>query len=214
MTNIFAEQAQKARDLRVQLNDLAQDTSNDQEMQFTEWSPGRKLVKLWSMADGTEIEIPRYMVMNALTKHYKNGYLFTAVRSEAPAFKDGHVKCFLAEGSPERESGLLEAAGLDHLPFCEAVHLRSAWSKRIHAQNRHVQSWEILKEHIEAQEKTETRSEQRKQTEAILSLAGSRAEKPLNEHTNAQLRNIAAERGIDISFATNKAQLINAIESN
>lgn len=184
MTNTFAEQAQRARDLRAQLTEIGAGDRGDQEMQFIEWSPGRKLVKLWSMQDGQEITIPQYMVMGAITKRLPDGrFAFTAHQNEAPAFKDGEVPCFLAANSPERTSGLLEAAGLSHLPPCPAEHLRSNYSKRIHAFNRHRQAWESLQDHVATQEREMERGERRQQTDAMLQMAGSKtttavAEKP------------------------------------
>ena len=175
MTNqAFAESMQQARDLRNQLNEIERD--DEQTVQFTEWSPGRRMVKLWSLVDGGEIEIPRYMVLGAITKRQANGnYVFTANKDEAPKFRDGSVKCFLAEGSTERETGLLEEAGLNHLAPCPANKLRSTYSKRIHAMNRHPQSWAPLQEFVTTQEREESRDEQRKQTAAILELAGGAA---------------------------------------
>lgn len=175
-SNTFAEQEQIRRDLRAQLQGM--DREDTQTMEFIEWSPGRKYQKLWSMQDGMEITIPKYMVAGALSKFRNGKPLFTAFQAEAPAFKEGNVRCFLAEGSPERESGLLAEAGLDHLEPCPAVHLRSAYSKRVHAQNRHRLSWETLREHRQEHEREEARDEQRKQTAAMLQLAGSRAEEP------------------------------------
>ena len=186
MTNAFAEQQQLARDLRTQLAGL--DKDDEQQMQFIEWSPGRKTVKLWSMSDGTEISIPRYMVLGAITKYLKDGrYAFTAHPHacecgkctpdvQAPIFRKGNVRCFLADDSPERTAGLLERAGLDHLEPCPAKELRSTYSKRIHAQNRHKQSWETLQDHIGTQRDQEYRDEQHKQTEAMMALAGAAAE--------------------------------------
>ena len=173
MTNTFAEQAQRARDLRAQLTEIGAGDRGDQEMQFIEWSPGRKLVKLWSMHDGQEITIPQYMVMGAITKRLPDGrFAFTAHQNEAPAFKDGEISCFLAANSPERDSGLLEAAGLSHLPPCPAEHLRSNYSKRIHAFNRHRQAWESLQDHVATQEREMERGERRQQTDAMLQMAG------------------------------------------
>ena len=178
VTNKFAEQQQHARDLRAQLTGLGADEYNDTEMQFIEWSPGRKMQRLWSMQDGMEINIPRYMVAGAISKRLPDGrYAFTAVQSEAPAFKDGNVACFLAENSPERKSGLLEEAGLDHLPACPNEHLRSTYSKRVHAEVRHNQSWKILQDHVGAVERDEDRAERREQIAAVQKLAESAAGK-------------------------------------
>ena len=170
----FAESMQQARDLRNQLNDLERD--DEKTVLFEEHSPGRRMVRLWSLVDGMEIEIPRYMVMGAITKRQANGnYVFTANKDEAPKFRDGSVKCFLADGSTERETGLLDEAGLSHLAPCPANKLRSTYSKRIHAMNRHPQSWATLQEFVTTQEREESRDEQRKQTAAILELAGGAA---------------------------------------
>mgnify|MGYP001562137097 CR=1 FL=1 len=171
MTNAFAEQMEQARDLRLELTGL--ERGDEKEFLFQEWSPGRTMVKLWSLIDGEEITIPKYMVGPALMKRQRGGgYVFTSDPAKAPAFREGHVRCFLAEGSSERDSGLLEAAGLDHLPACPAIHLRSAYSKRIHGDNRHPQSSGALKEYLALKERTEDREDRRRQLEATLALAG------------------------------------------
>lgn len=178
MANQYAEAQQHQRDLRAQIADLNQSDAPSGEMQFIEWSPGRKIQRLWSMIDGQEINIPQYMVMGAITKRLPDGrFAFTARQEEAPVFKPGNVRCFLADDSPERESGLLAEAGLDHLPACSMKELRSTYSKRVHAQNRHKQSWETLQEHRAEQEREHARAEQTKQTEAMLQLAGSQADR-------------------------------------
>lgn len=171
-TNAFAEQQQQARDLRTQLQGLAQEDMGNQVMQFTEWSPGRKMQKLWSMQDGQEINIPSYMVMGAITKRLTDGrYAFTANQTEAPVFREGNVRCFLAADSPEREAGLLSEAGLDHLSPCPAKGLRSDYSKEQHAKNRHKQSWETLQTFINRKETREWRQQAQAQTAATLELA-------------------------------------------
>lgn len=160
------------------------DRLNDQEFLFQELSPGRKMQKLYSMADGIEIVIPRYMVMSAISKRLPDGrFAFTAHPHNchcarqctsdmwAPMFTDGEVRCFLAAASTERDSGLLESAGLAHLSPCKAEHLRSNYSKRLHAQNRHRQSWAILQDFLQTQERAEARAEQREQASAMIQLA-------------------------------------------
>jgi hypothetical protein len=179
MTSTFAEIEQKKRDLRSQIAGLdSQDI--EKEATIEEWSPGRKMVKLWSMIDGTEIEIPRYQVGPALMKRITGTqqFAFTAHKDDAPTFRPGTVRCFLAVDSTERLSGLLAEAGLEHLPACPARELRSNYSKRVHAEHRHVQSWQILTEYVSDQEREASRSDQRKQTEAMISLAGSRVVEP------------------------------------
>jgi hypothetical protein len=175
MTNTYAEQQQRARDLRTQLAEVGASERNDQEMLFQEWSPGRTLVTLWSMEDGTEITIPQYMVASAIQKRMADGrFRFTAYKDQAPEFKAGTVRCFLAEDSPERTSGLLEEAGLDHLPVCAAKNLRSGFSKRRHGQNRHSDSWNALQEHIGDKRREVEQTDRRNEMAAIRDLAGAR----------------------------------------
>lgn len=174
-TDTYAQQQQRARDLRTQLSDLG--TASEQaEILFQEWSPGRKMQKLWSMQDGVEITIPSYMVGGALMKRLPDGrYAFTANKAEAPEFVDGDVPCFLAAGSPERESGILAEAGLDHLPACPAEHLRSLYSKDVHGTNRHRQSYAALQDFLARKEREEDREERRSELAAIRDLAGAKA---------------------------------------
>lgn len=177
--NTYAETQQRARDLRAQLAELSGEDKGDQEMLFQEWSPGRKMQRLWSMLDGMEISIPRYMVMGAITKRLPDGrFAFTANKDEAPVFKEGNVRCFLAEDSPERKSGLLEAAGLDHLPACPARGLRSAFSKKLHGEHRHSDSWRALEDYRSQLAAEQDREERQKQVDAMLQLAGSKAPEP------------------------------------
>jgi hypothetical protein len=179
MTANYAQQAQSRRDLRTQLSGL--DNSDSKEILFEEWSPGRTMMTLWSTIDGMEITIPRYMVDNALKKPHPTTpgkFLFTAFKEQAPEFRGGTVKCFLAEGSPERETGLLSGAGLDHLVPCKATELRSPYSKEQHAKNRHPSSWSSFQHYVETKQREETRDDQRKQTEAMMAMAGKLAPVP------------------------------------
>lgn len=187
MTSSYAQQAQARRDLRLQVENL--DREDQREMEFIEWSPGRKTQVLYSMQDGMKIEVPQYMVMGAISKRMDDGrFAFTShphdcdcgtcgLADRAPAFKEGTMKCFLAEGSPERESGLLAEAGLDHLAHCKAVGLRSEFARIRHGQGVHPQSWAILQTHKETAERAESRAEQRKTTDAMLKMAASQSEK-------------------------------------
>lgn len=164
-----AIRAEAARDLRTQLSELSRE--DEPTVLFQEWSPGRKLVSLWSMQDGQEIRIPQYMVGPAIMKRANGQWLFTAQKELAPAVQEGRVPCFLAANSPERESGLLAQAGLDHLQPCLAQHLRSNYSKRTHAENRHKQSWAILQDYLAEQAENEAKADRRQQTEAMLAMA-------------------------------------------
>ena len=175
MTNeAVAQRLEEVRDMRVQISELSADDAK--EMSLQEFSPGRKILTLYSMTDGEQIDVPQYIAAQALSKRLADGrYAFTAFKTQAPAYKEGNVRCFLADDSPERESGLLAEAGLDHLPPCPAKHLRSTLSKRVHGQNRHIQAWPTLQEYLQEKDREETRTEQRKQTDAMLALAGQRS---------------------------------------
>lgn len=176
--NAFAENAQRQRDLRLQLAELGSADRSDTEMQFIEWSPGRKMQRLWSMEDGTHIDIPRYMVAAAITKRLANGqFRFTANQADAPPIKEGDIRCFLADDSPERTSGLLDQAGLGHLPACPMKALRSEFSKEQHGEHRHVASWKALLSFKERQEREKDREERRQETAAMLAMAGQASER-------------------------------------
>ena len=196
MTSDYAIQEEQRRDLRLQIQGM--ERSDFSEFSFTEWSPGRKMVTLWSMQDGISITIPQYMVGSALSKRWRNGFLFTADKTKAPEFKDGTVRCFLAEGSVERDSGVLAAAGLDHLPYCPAHGLRSEYSKTQHGKNRHTNSWASLQDFLARQEREESRDEQRKATAAMMQLAGGVVAKaPVDEEKRQRQRdNMAKARAV------------------
>lgn len=155
----FVEQAQAARDLRVQLSELGNDQA---EVLFEERSPERKLVKLWRMSDGEEITLPQYQAAAALSKRERlpdgtRRFMFTAYKDDAPVFVDGQLTCFLAATSKERREGLLEAAGIGYIQPC-ATKLRTRLSQRRHAERTHPQSWAILQEYLrEQREETNTR---------------------------------------------------------
>ena len=89
------ERLEEARDLRGQLSGL---TMEDQpEIIFQEFSPGRRMVLLWSTETGEEVTIPKYMGESFLAKRRADGkgYRFTAHADQAPPVKRGTVKCFM-----------------------------------------------------------------------------------------------------------------------
>lgn len=143
----WIEKVEQARDLRGQLGELARDEF--QEISFTEWSPGRKIVTLWSLETGEEIQLPRYIAASALGAKDQTGkYRFTTNPENAPKPRIGMVKCFLHRESPER--ALLDEIGISRT--CHAEHLANTGSKRVHAQKRHKDEWAQYQEYLNEQE--------------------------------------------------------------
>lgn len=165
-----ADQLERTRDLKSQMDDLRKES--DQEIIFKETSPPRRFLTLYSRADGEPVMVPEKLAEKALEKRLPDGgFMFTTRASEAPEYKMGTVKCFLHEESPERLSGALDEVGLTGI-VCPAGRLASLYSKRIHAQHRHKQQWETYQEHLSLQKNQEYEDRQQKQLEATLALAG------------------------------------------
>ena len=247
----FIQREEARRDLRHQLGNLAAD--EESEIQFTEWSPGRKLVTIWNMQTGEEALLPRYQAIAAVNSpNPRGGYMWTSHRfgcdcgrcskeTQAPKARVNTVKCFLHPDSPERV--VLDEIGVSTV--CMSEHLASNPSKWAHARNRHPSAFGIYQEEIGRRENEDYRSEQRRQTDAMLQLATgvsqkhggewldamnspvtaaavkgaaaglvSRAEEKIHlaAMSNRELRDLAAERGVDVHKAVNKAQLVAALE--
>lgn len=168
--------AEAARDLRAQLNGIG--AEDEQEIQFIEWSPGRRMVKLWSREDGSEVELPQYQARAAInTPSVRGGYRWTSHPFEcdcgncdetqrAPKARVNSVKCFLHPESPER--ALLDEIGITHV--CMSGQLANESAKRQHAK-RHQSSWDQYREEVERREKEEAKKAGADQTAAILKLA-------------------------------------------
>lgn len=171
---IGAEEA--ARDLRVQLSGLG--AEDEGEIQFIEWSPGRRMVTIWSREDGSEATLPFYIARSALnTPSLRGGWRWTTHRHEcdcgqcdeqqrAPKARVNSVKCFLHPEAPER--ALLDEMGITQV--CMSGQLASESSKRQHAK-RHASSWAQYQEEVERREKDAAKADQKEQTAAILKLA-------------------------------------------
>jgi hypothetical protein len=161
----WVESAEKARDLKQQLAGLGGD--DEGEIQFIEWSPGRRMVSLWNMVTGEEVTLPRYQALAALnTPNPRGGWLWTADKNLAPEPRLNSVKCFLHPEAPERE--LLDEIGITQV--CMSGQLANESSKRKHAR-RHAAAWEQYQEEIQRRERAAEKAAQAKQTDAILSLA-------------------------------------------
>ena len=177
----WIQQAEVARDLRQQLDSVIFD--DDAEIQFTEWSPGRRYVHVWSMSDGEEAVLPRYQALAALnTKRADGSWAWTAESDKAPRPRVNSVKCFLHPEAPER--AFLDEIGVTKT--CPAGSLASNSSKRQHAMRRHGSEWEQYQEEVQGIERRKADDRQERQLEAMMSLAGQRAEKPVKAPKEAK----------------------------
>lgn len=139
---------------------------------FRETSPRPEPIILYSMEDGEPIPMPPHIAETAMKKRYKDGrYLFTDVKEQAPAYKLGEVKCFLHPESHERQSGLLDAVGIQ-AAVCTSEHLASMYSKRVHAEIRHGKRWAALQEYVKEQKEQAAELRAQQQLEATLAVAG------------------------------------------
>ncbi len=124
---------------------------------------------LWSMLDGMEITIPHFMTARTLRKRLPDGRrAFTGNKRNAPQWKAGNVLCWLHADHPRRSEW--DSMGLaGH--YCDAAHLASPWSARIHMQHRHKNSWENIQEYTETQRSDRAFQQGQQQLEATLALA-------------------------------------------
>lgn len=136
-------------------------------------SPGRRMTTLYSMENGKEVPCMQYRRREWLRKRDVNGNRrFTANKAEAPEYVRGQEKCFLHAESEARLSGELQAAGLGSRPACRAGQLQSIWAADQHGEKKHRQEWKAYQAYLEKVERDELRADQRRQTEAMLALAG------------------------------------------
>ena len=220
----FIQREEARRDLRHQLGNLAAD--EESEIQFTEWSPGRKLVTIWNMQTGEEALLPRYQAIAAVNSpNPRGGYMWTSHRSgcdcgrcsketQAPKARVNTVKCFLHPESAYR--AFMDEIGVT--TTCASEHLASENAMWAVARNKHHTAFTAYQEEVQRREQATRDNRQQEQTDAILTLAG-RAAGPapntsLESMSNRELRDLAAERGVDVSKAVNKAQLVAALEGD
>lgn len=169
--NAAAERVEEIRDLRSKIEGL--NAADQQEIIFRDTSPRVPMATVWRLKDGYQVRIPAHLLEHTLKKRDRDGsYLFTAYKEKAPTYKPGEIKCFLHPEADERE--LLDEIGLAGVT-CPAGNLRSMYSKRMHAQNRHGGQWALYREAVDAQATAEIREEQRQTTAAMIELARSRS---------------------------------------
>lgn len=164
----YPERAELARDLKAEARQMLGRSSENQEWELVDRSPLRTIHVLYSMADGSRVDVPEYMVEDALNRRLSTGGpAFTSRRDRAPAYLQGKTLCF--KHPDAAEATILRDLGI--LSDCNASELRNDNSKRIHAENRHKQSWRALQDHLTRQREEEQREQQRLQVEATLRLA-------------------------------------------
>lgn len=168
------ERAETARDLRREADEMLGKADRQKEWTVEDVSPSRKLYVLYSMQTGERIAVPRFVFDVAINRLIPgtNKHAFTARKSLAPKQVVGKLMCFFHPDSPEADS--LEELGI--VPICNANELRSEYSRRMHAQNKHPTLWAMWSEHVQAKEREEEREERHVQTDAMLKLAGARSQ--------------------------------------
>lgn len=165
------EAFERQRDLRGQVAEMERLTSGEQtEVIFIANAPGREPIMIYSLTDGEPIPVPKYMVQAALSKMENGQYLFTARKEDAPDYQLGDVKCFLHPESIERQSGMLDAAGLAGF-VCMSAHHPSRYAMEEVARGKHRKQWEALERSRTAQREEENQRRQQQQIDATLALA-------------------------------------------
>ncbi len=175
-----AVQRQRARDLRSDLSGIEREDM--QEVSFEILAPGRRKHRIYSLVDGEPRDVPEYMLDATLGKQLQDGsFEFTSKEEEAPQYKQGEIKCAFHAESPERESGLLEKAGVAGT-VCMKANLRSGFAKRGHGQNKHSKETEAINAQLDDQkeEKREERAEATLEAQQAMAAAalGATEEKP------------------------------------
>lgn len=162
----IATQIEKQIDMRRQINEL--DDVDESDFMFEDRTR-RVWHTLYSTETGEPIPVIRYHLNDFLSKRRPDGLpMFTAHQSQAPEYKLGETKCFLAPGAPEealvKELGIYKA--------CKAVHLQNKAAARTHAEHKHKSEWRTLQEYLADVQAREDRERQDKQMEAMMALAG------------------------------------------
>lgn len=164
MTNA-ALRAEEARDLRSQIADLDNDAS---EIQFMDTSPRRVVDTVYSVESGEPINVLRYHLTEIMAKKLPDGRpAFTARPENAPVYKQGHVKCFMAKDSPAQEA--LHAIGI--YKVCPAERLANDYAMQVHAEHKHRTEWRMYMAHLEGEERQADRARQQAQIDAMMAVA-------------------------------------------
>ena len=165
----------RGRDLRDQDDALRAEREG---IIFMETSEKQEPITLYALSDGEPIPMSPTIAEMAMRKRFKDGsYMFTDKPEEAPAYKLGDVKCFLHPESWERESGLLEAAGIAGV-VCHSAKHPSRFAMQEVAKSKHKKEWQAKVEYEQQEERREDREQRRQQLDATLALAAKAAGEP------------------------------------
>lgn len=167
------ERAERARDLQRQAAAELGEETQGQEWTVRDVTPLRKLYVLYSMQTGERIAVPKFVFDQALTRTISGTRkpAWTARKALAPKEVVGKLMCLFHPDAPE--SGFMEELGI--VPSCNANELRSEYSRRMHAQNKHPTMWAMWREFEQKRERDTDRGERHIQTSAMLELAASAA---------------------------------------
>lgn len=137
---------------------------------------------IYSTADGEARVIPTVYLKKTLGKQRGGVKAFVAADpktglpiSPVPEYRLGSYMCFLHPDHPGRAE--LEEMGIGPDIICgdhettPAAHIRDEFNLRMHESHKHPISHAIREEYMARRERDEAREEQRRHTEAILSLA-------------------------------------------
>ena len=120
---------------------------------------------------------PREVLVNMLAKTLKkknpDG---SRVFDTAPTkeYKQGSVPCWFNPAS-ERYADIREIPGLENFK-CDAAHLASEFDAELHAKNRHDRRYLRVKDYLDRKEREDDRKRQDRQIEAMMAMAGAKAE--------------------------------------
>jgi hypothetical protein len=168
MTNA-AIRAQQRRDLRQQIAVLGRG-EEEESWEVQDVTRHRNWESLWSTESGEEIKLLSYHLDEYLNKQLPDGRpMFVARPEEAPPYREGRTKCFMAKDSPEREA--LNDLGI--FKVCPAEKLANNFAKQMHAEHKHRTEWRMYSDYLANLEKDADRERQQAQTEAMLEVARS-----------------------------------------
>lgn len=172
-------QIEQALNLRSQIQGLNEELE-DQDFIFRDTSPPARWETVYATDTGKPERVKRKRLPSVLEKTRPDGKpAFTTFKNQVPTWTLGTTLCIFAEGSAEWD--VIKELGLTN-PVCPARHLPHEGVKDRHAKLKHPTRYETYKAWLDRKERDELRDEQRRQTEAILALAGQRgiavAERP------------------------------------
>ena len=167
---------EKRRDLLMMVDGI--DEEDAAEIIFENPMPPRKMAIIFSTQDGEPLPpMTRKRARILLKRPFpEGGFMFTAhgygcdcgnctAAQRAPEYKLGAEKCFLAEGSKERE----ELDDLRQLPICKAKHLANAFAKFAHETGgKHAKSYKIWEKHVADTKEAEAIDRQDRQFQATM----------------------------------------------